>query len=75
MLYMCAHGGSEEAVEILSLLLNLNRVMRKNPGEKLLVDGMGVASYPRSGVGPSENGTNHFSSLFSERDVIPLCPD
>lgn len=45
--------------------------MRKNSGDNLLVDGTGVANYPHSGVGPSENGTNHSHLYFQSMMSFP----
>ena len=57
-------------VEMLSLLLNTDLIMRRNPGDHFsLVDGTGVANHPHAGVGLSENGTNrshlYFQSVMS----------
>lgn len=57
---------------MLSRLLNTNFIMRKNPGDNFsLVDGMEVANHPHSGVGPSENGTNHSHLYFQSVMSFP----
>ncbi len=46
--------------------------MSKNPGDNSsLVDGAGVAKHPHSGVGPSENGTNHSHLYFQSVMSFP----
>lgn len=64
------------ALEIVSFPVTTNLLMSVNPGDHfLLVCKMEVANHPHFGVGLSENRIESLPSLFSECDVIPLCPD